>query len=192
MDSVVVYESHCGNTSQVARAVADALSEHGTVKVISVGEAGSGPIAHADLLVVGAPTHVWGMSWHWTRRAADRYRHRAGEPTVGMRDWLRRSVPVMGRRRRRSTPDFDPLLGWAQRPVESPAACEGEATASSTDQPGSLSRQRLAPYMKGSLLGPGSGQPSLSSGSPWRRVRLVDDVRLSLSTICLTCDAREF
>ena len=72
MRSVVVYESVCGNTAQVAHAIADTLAAHGTVELVAVAQATSSLVQGADLLVVGAPTHVWGMSWPWTRRIADR------------------------------------------------------------------------------------------------------------------------
>ncbi len=61
MKALVVYEFRFGNTERIARAVAAALESHGTVQVAAVATA---PVALAgiDLLVVGGPTQVHGIS----------------------------------------------------------------------------------------------------------------------------------
>jgi Flavodoxin domain len=107
---VVVYESVSGNSAQLARAVADVLAAHGSVELVAVGDATSSSVQGADLLVVGAPTHVWGMSWPWTRRIADRSR-RAAQPAIGMRDWLRRLGPGHGHAAAAFDTEFESLLG---------------------------------------------------------------------------------
>lgn len=74
MKVVVVYESMYGNTHLVADAVAaglrDAMADGVQTTVLPVGEATQDALAGADLVVVGGPTHVHGMSRPSTRRAA--------------------------------------------------------------------------------------------------------------------------
>ena len=111
MDSVVVYETLRGNTRQIAHAVANVLAEHGTVEVLSVDEANSASIPRVDLLVIGAPTHVWGMSWHWTRRIANRSYDRADGARVGIRDWLRQVGPGHGQAGAAFDTEFRTALG---------------------------------------------------------------------------------
>lgn len=61
MKSLVVYESLYGNTEAVARAVADGLREQGDALVAHTDEVDAATLAEVDLLVVGAPTHAWGL-----------------------------------------------------------------------------------------------------------------------------------
>lgn len=70
MKAVVVYESVYGNTARVAEAVADGLRESGEVVVMPASENVHLELDDADLLVVGGPTHVHGMSTEMSRRAA--------------------------------------------------------------------------------------------------------------------------
>ncbi|GCE77477.1 flavodoxin [Cellulomonas biazotea] len=85
--ALVVYESAFGNTAEVARAVWEGVSQ--TVPDASLVEAGAAPAELPDdleLLVVGAPTHAFGMSRPGTR---DDARRQGGDaPTVGVREWL--------------------------------------------------------------------------------------------------------
>jgi hypothetical protein len=93
MRSLVVYESWFGNTRQVAEAIADALVAEGDVDVISVDDP-LPALEHVDLLVVGAPTHVHGLSSLRSRAGAIEQRGRAGEPGVGVRGWIDALPPV--------------------------------------------------------------------------------------------------
>jgi flavodoxin len=70
MDAVVVYESMYGNTHVVADAIGEGLASTMSVTVVPVGEADRALLASADLVVVGGPTHVHGMSRDSTRAAA--------------------------------------------------------------------------------------------------------------------------
>lgn len=70
MRAVVVYESMYGNTHLIAQSIGDGLRESGDVVVVPVSEAGTALADGADLLVVGGPTHVHGMSRPRTRAAA--------------------------------------------------------------------------------------------------------------------------
>ncbi len=86
---LVVYESMFGNTQTVARAVADGLSTHATVDLVEVGSAPAALPTGLDALVVGGPTHAFGLSRASTREDAAR---RAHAPLVsggvGIREWL--------------------------------------------------------------------------------------------------------
>jgi Flavodoxin domain len=89
MKAVVVCESWFGNTHLIAEAIAEELKRKGDqVVLVSVDE----PVPDLDgidLLVVGAPTHVHGLSSSLSRKNAIEQRHEAGEPGVGARGWLR-------------------------------------------------------------------------------------------------------
>ena len=94
--AVVVYESMYGCTREVAEAVARGLQEHGEVRVVNVAEATGDVLAGSDLLVVGGPTHVHGMSRALSRRNAAEMAAKPGsgvtlEPGAkgqGVREWL--------------------------------------------------------------------------------------------------------
>lgn len=86
MQAMVVYESMFGNTEQVAKAVADGLAPYAEVSVVNVDDV-KGAV-DTDLLVVGGPTHMHGLSrpssrTEATRQAVDEVRSR-----TGLRDWL--------------------------------------------------------------------------------------------------------
>jgi hypothetical protein len=70
MRVVVVYESMYGNTHLIAQAIGDGLGESAQVTVLPVAEAAATLADGADLLVIGGPTHVHGMSRPRTRTAA--------------------------------------------------------------------------------------------------------------------------
>lgn len=70
MKAYVVYESMYGNTHLVAEAIAAGLRATGEVIVGSVGEIPAESVTDADLLVVGGPTHMHGMSRQSTRKLA--------------------------------------------------------------------------------------------------------------------------
>jgi flavodoxin len=100
MKALVVYESMYGNTRAVAEAIAEGL---GGSPVRAVHEAGEAP-EQRDLLVVGGPTHMHGLTTALSRRmAADAARedgHAALEPgataELGLRAWLRELVACEG------------------------------------------------------------------------------------------------
>lgn len=96
MRGLVVYESMYGNTHLVADAIAEGLSLSGGVRVVPVGDAEPTMVEHADLLVVGGPTHAHGMSRAGTRKAALDAAHKPGKGLTidadaggaGLRDWF--------------------------------------------------------------------------------------------------------
>lgn len=89
MYSLVVFESMFGNTEAIARAVAEGLSEATSSQVVEVGAAPRLIGSDVGLLVVGGPTHAFGMSRPGTRQAAAQ---QAGgnlvSKGVGVREWL--------------------------------------------------------------------------------------------------------
>jgi Flavodoxin len=96
MRALVVYESMYGNTHVVAASIADGLRDTCEVTLVPVGAAWAGLVVAADLLVVGAPTHMHGLSSAGSRQAAakaagQRARHLSLDPDAdgpGLRDWL--------------------------------------------------------------------------------------------------------
>ncbi|HEY7050416.1 MAG TPA: flavodoxin domain-containing protein [Jatrophihabitantaceae bacterium] len=94
MHAAVVYESMYGNTRGVAEAIAAGLAPYATV--LPVEQATPDQLAIVDLLVVGAPTHMHGLSRPATRRLAASAARRpdnriALEPQAlgaGVREWL--------------------------------------------------------------------------------------------------------
>ena len=95
MRAVVVYESMYGNTHHVATAIEEGLADVVDVTVVPVERATAELLAEADLVVVGGPTHVHGMSRSSTRKAAvdavektDELELDEDAPGPGLRDWL--------------------------------------------------------------------------------------------------------
>lgn len=90
MRALVVYESMLGNTEEIAQVIAEGLAADMAVTVLEVGDAPTAPTV--DLLVVGAPTHAFGLSRPATRSAAAAEAARIGRALVsrrfGIREWL--------------------------------------------------------------------------------------------------------
>jgi hypothetical protein len=96
MKAVIIYESMYGNTRAIAEAIGEGLSEAADVTVTPVADASQDLLRDADLVLVGGPTHVHGMSRPATRKSAIeaaakpgsplRLQHDVGGP--GVRDWL--------------------------------------------------------------------------------------------------------
>ncbi|MFJ9608402.1 flavodoxin family protein [Kitasatospora sp. NPDC101176] len=73
MHTVIVYESMYGNTREIAEAIAEGVHEadpSAAVDCLPVAEADGDLARSADLLVVGGPTHMRGMSSGLSRRMA--------------------------------------------------------------------------------------------------------------------------
>jgi len=77
MKALIVYDSVYGNTEKIARAIAEAITPSGEVKVLGVGEANPSELASIDLLIVGSPTH-------------------AGRPTPAVQDLLNKVPKLQG------------------------------------------------------------------------------------------------
>jgi hypothetical protein len=98
MTTLLVHESHWGNTRAVAEAIAEGMAEGmaetmaGTddrsVEIVDVGAAPSPLPAGVDLLVVGGPTHAFSMSRASTRHDAHDKGAEPGHEGRGIREWL--------------------------------------------------------------------------------------------------------
>ena len=69
MKALIVYDSVYGNTEEIARAIAGAITPSDGVKVLRAGEANPSELESIDLLIVGSPTH-------------------GGRPTPAIKDFL--------------------------------------------------------------------------------------------------------
>jgi hypothetical protein len=89
MRALVIFESMFGNTQEVARAVARGLQESMTTDLVEVGAAPTVFGADVSLLVVGGPTHAFGLSRPSTREdAAQRTGRDLVSTGIGLREWL--------------------------------------------------------------------------------------------------------
>ena len=98
MRALVVYESMYGNTHAIASNIADGLRSAYEVTLVPVAAATADLVSRADLLVVGGPTHMHGLSTSSSRQLAVKTAARsAGGPALdpdaagpGLRDWFGR------------------------------------------------------------------------------------------------------
>lgn len=103
MKVAVVYESLFGNTHEIAEAVAAGVSDAqpaAQVELVRVAEADAERVAQADLLVVGGPTHMRGMTTGFSRKMgvsaegkkepAERHELEPDAEGPGIRDWIHR------------------------------------------------------------------------------------------------------
>ena len=96
MKAVVVYESMYGNTREIASRIGEGLRRaYDEVDVVGVRDATASALSGCELLVVGGPTHVHGMTSKRTREAAreatTKSPHLVFEPqstTGGLREWF--------------------------------------------------------------------------------------------------------
>jgi hypothetical protein len=70
MRALVVFESAFGNTEKIARAINEGLTSVVPTRAVEVGGAALELEGDVDLLVVGGPTHAFGMSRPGTRQQA--------------------------------------------------------------------------------------------------------------------------
>jgi hypothetical protein len=125
MKAVVVYESMYGNTHAIAEAIAEGLRAGvDDVSVVTTHDADASTGQDADLVVVGGPTHVHGLSRPSTRKAAVEAAEKPDsglevEPDAigpGVREWLDGLSPAAGR-----AATFDTR-------IDAPAALTGRAS----------------------------------------------------------------
>jgi hypothetical protein len=96
MQAVIAYESMYGNTHQIADAIGAGAAAAADAIVVPVADASPELLLSADLIIVGGPTHVHGMSRATTRRAAVEATEKPGsslavEPGAlgpGLREWF--------------------------------------------------------------------------------------------------------
>ncbi len=89
-DVLVVVETMFGNTLALGRTIADALAQDSGADVALLRVEDAPPSIPGDvrLLVVGAPTHVRGLSRPTTRQQAVQQGAQLADPDRGMREWL--------------------------------------------------------------------------------------------------------
>ena len=87
--ALVVYESMFGNTALAAKAIADSLERQGVwVRRMEAGNASEVIPENLDLVVIGAPTHAFGLSRPSTRADAVRQGAEPEKAGPGVREWL--------------------------------------------------------------------------------------------------------
>ena len=136
MEIAVVFESMYGATHEVADAIAEGVAEaqpDATVTRFRVGDADPARVAAADLVIVGGPTHMRGMSSGMSRSMAvkmeQKKEHDEGqvighglEPGAegeGLRDWFH-TLPKGARGRRAAAFDTrgeGPMVGAAAKGI---------------------------------------------------------------------------
>jgi hypothetical protein len=94
MKTLVAYESWFGNTKRVAVVIAGVLSAAGEVEVVPV-DAPIPSLHHLDLIVLGAPTQVHGLSRKASREGAIQQRGGIGMAGDGARGWIEK-LPLCG------------------------------------------------------------------------------------------------
>ncbi|GEL95556.1 flavodoxin family protein [Cellulomonas composti] len=100
MGALVVFESMFGCTQSIAEAVGDGLTAaHIPAEVVEVGRAAGHDVAvaRADLLVIGAPTHMRGMSTPRTRALARTRSDDLVSTDLGVHEWLDALPGLSGR-----------------------------------------------------------------------------------------------
>lgn len=99
MHAVIIYESLFGNTHEIAEAIAEGIRAQqpdAEVACVPVAEGTAALIRGVDLLIVGGPTHMRGMSSGMTRKMGVQGEQKKSpdlhvEPGFdgpGLRDWL--------------------------------------------------------------------------------------------------------
>jgi hypothetical protein len=89
MTVLVVFESMFGNTRVIADAVAEGVARHLPVEQVEVGRAPTVIGGEVELLVVGGPTHAFGLSRSGTRQsAAQQAEDGLVSAGIGLREWL--------------------------------------------------------------------------------------------------------
>jgi Flavodoxin domain len=128
MKALVVYESMYSNTRRIAEEIADGLRSSFPTDIALARDAEALDLEDVELVVVGAPTHAWGLSRASTREGAahDAIKHPdrlldSGQPGTGVREWLHELTPGGGRRAATFDTRFDKsmvLTGSAARVIQ--------------------------------------------------------------------------
>jgi Flavodoxin len=95
MKAVVTFESVYGNTRAIAEAIAEGLRQGGEVEVRSHNQLDPAELSAAEVLVVGAPTHMHGLPTSLSRKMAAKASEEEDVPLdpsataePGIRSWL--------------------------------------------------------------------------------------------------------
>jgi hypothetical protein len=99
MKTVVVYESMYGNTHHLAECIGEAAAVRGETVVVPVVGATPELIADADVLIVGGPTHMHGMTSVASRKGAvtdapkKHLQLDSAADGLGLREWFEQLDP---------------------------------------------------------------------------------------------------
>lgn len=89
MRALVIYESMFGNTRTIAEAIADGIGVYAMVESVEVSDAPTDIGPELDLVIIGGPTHQFGMSRPSSRSEAAKQAERALiSRGTGIREWL--------------------------------------------------------------------------------------------------------
>ena len=89
MKALVIYESMFGNTQTIAESIAKGLAESMSVEILEVSAAPT-VVKDIDLLVIGGPTHQFGMSKPQSREAAFKETDKPLiSESIGIREWIK-------------------------------------------------------------------------------------------------------
>ena len=92
--ALVIFESMFGNTRTIAQAIADGLSSRFTTDLTEVSSAPALIPKNVSLLVIGGPTHAFGLTRPRTRRdAASQADGPLVSPAGGLREWFDATEP---------------------------------------------------------------------------------------------------
>ncbi|HEX9635653.1 MAG TPA: flavodoxin domain-containing protein [Candidatus Limnocylindria bacterium] len=112
MRAIVVYESLWGNTAAIARAIAEGIGQE--AQALTTDAASAEAIAHADLIVAGAPVLGFSLATDQMRNSVARGEDDAPTPPdlahPSMRSWLD-SLP----RGRGHAAAFETRIWWSPR-----------------------------------------------------------------------------
>ena len=94
--ALVVFESMFGNTKEIAEAIAAGMNDSLMTECLEVGHAPASPEG-VDLLVVGGPTHQFGLSRPDSREGATSETERPlVSQGIGIREWIKDLPKVDG------------------------------------------------------------------------------------------------
>jgi hypothetical protein len=122
MRALVIFESMFGNTQVIASSIAEGLAPHMQVDLVEVGAAPTEIDGDVGLLVVGGPTHAFGMSRPGTRQSAAQQSERGVvSARIGLREWLGGLSEIPGRV---AVATFDTRIAKPRLPGSAAAAAE--------------------------------------------------------------------
>jgi hypothetical protein len=132
MRALVVFESLYGSTAAIGEAIAASLRAEGvTAEAMPVDHVDAASAVGVELLIVGGPTHMHGLSRESTRRAgAKDEKNTFAEPTIapGLREWFEELPDGVGRTAAAFDTRFDQaawLTGSAAKVIAKRLAARG-------------------------------------------------------------------
>ena len=125
LTALVVYESYFGNTRTIAHAVAEGLRLEGVAPTVQeVSAAVPTDVTGYHLLVVGGPTHAFGLSRESTRADAENHDHMVRTRAEKVRHLPMSAAQAAGRMlKRRGYTLVRKPTGFVVQDVEGPLGC---------------------------------------------------------------------